>query len=66
MTWFKLCQIYICKEINKVNRDFFWNDKCDNNNEKHKLYSLSWDKICGPKCERGLGVRCLEDINTAY
>lgn len=56
MNWFKFPK-YVPKEIGKVNRDFFWDNNTDhNNNDKHKLHNFAWDKIRRPKCESGLGI----------
>lgn len=41
INWFKFPK-YISKEIDKVNRDFFWSNYADNSKyENHKLHTLA-------------------------
>lgn len=49
------------KELEKLNRDFFWGDT-----EGHKkIHPLAWKLVCRPKNIGGLGVRRLTDMNRA-
>lgn len=51
-----------CDEIDKLCRNFIWRDE-----ENHRtVYLLSWDKICKPKVDGGLGLRSTREANTAY
>lgn len=52
---------YICKEIDKLNRNFLWGDT-DN---KKKVYLVKWDTVCQPKSVGGLGIRKSIDNNLA-
>lgn len=56
---------YIAKEINKANINFFWKYNLDHDTYNGLVPSISWDKICRPKCEVGLGIRKTQDINAA-
>lgn len=46
-------------KMNKALRTFFWSGA----EETRKSHTISWAKICRPKEEGGLGVRCVEDWN---
>lgn len=59
MNWFKILK-YACKEIDNFNKNFFWQDNFIFSTKHH---SLSWDKVCHPKCEDSLGVRKTDDTN---
>lgn len=49
MNWFKLPK-YICKDFDKLNKDFFWNNNKADNQDNHDLIkSIARDKICRPK-----------------
>lgn len=51
-----------CDEIDKMCRAFIWGDE-----ENHKKVNLlSWEKLCKPKKEGGLGLRSTRDANTAF
>lgn len=56
---------YIAKEIDCKNRDFFWHNNIEYNNIHSTIPLISWDKICRPKCECGLGIRRTQDVNAA-
>ncbi|XP_077246085.1 uncharacterized protein LOC143885940 [Tasmannia lanceolata] len=47
--------------IEKVFRDFIWSGQ----NLERKHHPISWDSICKPISEGGLGIRRLKDLNIA-
>lgn len=52
----------IYDEVDKMCRTFIWGDE-----ENHrKVHLLSWEKLCKPKKEGGLGMRPTRDANTAF
>jgi len=51
----------ICKDIDKINRDFLWGDTID----KKKTHLVKWEKVCRPKKFGGLGLRTCENNNLA-
>lgn len=63
MNWFKVPK-YICKEIDKINKNFFWNKHIDEEGNS-TIPMIVWDKICRPKYERGLGIGKTEDADLA-
>lgn len=56
---------YIAKAIDKKNKDSFLENNMDSDNNHGSLSLVSWDKICKPKCEGGLGIRKFQDVNAA-
>jgi hypothetical protein len=52
----------ICEEAEKICRDFIWGST----NQHRKCHLVSWEKICRPKEEDGLGFRNLRILNQAY
>jgi hypothetical protein len=52
----------ICEEAEKICRDFIWGST----NQHRKCHLVSWEKICRPKEEGGLGFRNLRILNQAY
>lgn len=44
-------------------RNFLWGHRAD---QSHHLTLKSWDSICLPKLEGGLGLRKMETMNSAY
>lgn len=54
---------YIAKKIDKDNKNFFWKNNMDPDFRLGPIPLISWDKICRPKCERGLGIRKTQDVN---
>ncbi|XP_077215844.1 uncharacterized protein LOC143850484 [Tasmannia lanceolata] len=51
----------IIVRIEKLMRDFIWSGP----DLKKKIHTVSWNDICLLKCEGGLGLRKIEQINTA-
>ncbi|CAN1153964.1 Putative ribonuclease H protein At1g65750 [Linum perenne] len=51
-----------CNEIDKQIRAFVWGDAAD----QRKTHLLSWERICRPKEEGGLGLRSARSLNLAY
>ena len=51
----------LCDEMTSMVRQFWWGQ----NNGKNKTTWISWDKICTPKIEGGLGFRDLRAFNLA-
>lgn len=59
MSSFKL-PTNVCTQIDKIICDFWWGK----DSEKGRYYaSLSWEKICQPKENGGLGFRKTQDFN---
>lgn len=56
---------YIAKEIFNTNRDFLWNNNMKSNNSLDSIPLILRDKECGSKCKGGLGIRNIQDVNTA-
>ncbi|XP_059668736.1 uncharacterized protein LOC132313810 [Cornus florida] len=50
--------IAVINQIQKMCRDFVWGSRENIN----KLHLLSWDMMCRPKDEGGLGIRKLKDL----
>lgn len=55
----------ILKEMDKMNKDFFWQNNIDSKNNHGAIPLISWDKVCRPKCEGGRGIRKVQDVNAA-
>ena len=51
----------LCDEMTSMVRKFWWGQT----NEKTKMSQLSWNKVCTPKEEGGLGFRDLKTCNLA-
>ena len=49
------------KEMDKILSTFFWSGS----NPISSLHMISWKKLCFPKSEGGLGLKCLVDWNRA-
>lgn len=45
----------------KIQRDFLWGIKDDSRG----MYWVTWDNVCKPKKEGGLGIKNLELFNNA-
>ena len=52
----------LCDEMTSMVRQFWWGQ----NNGKNKTAWISWDKICTPKIEGGLGFCDLRAFNLAF
>lgn len=52
----------ICDEVEKLCRDFIWGSTF----ESIKCHLVSWEFICRPKEEGGVGFRSLRMVNTCY
>lgn len=50
-----------CDEIDKLCRGFIWGDEVNH----RRIHLLSWDKLCKPKKEGGLGLRSSREANSA-
>ncbi|XP_071926148.1 uncharacterized protein [Coffea arabica] len=50
------------KTLEKLMSHFFWSSS----DGSHRRHWLSWDKLCGPKQENGLGLRQLDDVCMAF
>lgn len=52
---------YFCDDLNRMMASFWWNSS----NDDKTIHWLSWDKLCLPKADGGLGFRNLYDFNLA-
>jgi hypothetical protein len=52
----------ICDEAERLCRNFIWGST----NEQRKCHLISWEQICKPKKDGGLGFRNLRVLNKAY
>ncbi|CAN0870549.1 Putative ribonuclease H protein At1g65750 [Linum grandiflorum] len=52
----------ICVAIDKKIRSFVWGST----QEQRKIHLISWDSICRPKDQGGLGLRSARELNKAY
>ena len=52
---FKL-PLSVIKEMERIFANFLW---------RKKMHAWAWDKLCMPKEEGGLGIRRIQDLNTA-
>ena len=60
MSCFKL-PYSLCDEMMGMIRNFWWGQK----KEERKIAWLSWQKMCEPKCDGGLGFKNLKWFNKA-
>ena len=58
MSCFKLSDS-LCDELMRMIRNFWWGQK----KEEKKIAWLSWEKICEPKCDGGMGFKNLKLFN---
>ncbi|CAL1413056.1 unnamed protein product [Linum trigynum] len=52
----------ICDAIDQKIRSFVWGSS----EGKRKVHLISWDKVCKPKNQGGLGLRSARNMNLAY
>ena len=57
-----LLQINLCNNIDKVVRDFLW----DNSTGKQKVHLVKWDTITQGKDHGGLGIKRMHNKNLAF
>ena len=60
MSCFELPQ-YLCDEMHKSMARFWWGDQ----NDTRKIHWMSWEGMCSPKGEGGLGFRDMRLFNKA-
>lgn len=53
----------IIEDIERVKRRFYWIEIGESNGSIRKMHSISWNKICKHKNERGLGIKQLMKKN---
>ena len=51
----------LCKDLNSMMGNFWWGQK----EKERKLAWVSWEKLCKPKAEGGMGFRDLKNFNLA-
>lgn len=63
--WFSLYKIptTICNLIEAKRRRFLWGEV---ENASRKLHLLSWERICSPKAEGGLGLYSIKSRNNVF
>ena len=49
-----------CNEIDKLIKNFIWGS----DEASLKMHLVSWEVLCQPKCNGGLGIRSAKDMNT--
>ena len=50
-----------CSAIDKLRRDYLWGET-----ETKRVHLVSWDRVCQPKLNGGLGLRPAKDTNNAF
>lgn len=60
MNFFLLSKAF-CEDLQRILYRFWWGD----NKSSRRIYWLSWDTMCLPKKEEGLGFRSLFEFNLA-
>lgn len=56
---------YIANEVDNANRKLVRSNNLDSDHIQSKTPIIAWDKISRPKCEGGLGITTIKDINAA-
>ena len=51
----------LCEELTIMVRNFRWGQK----GEEKKMAWISWEKLCIPKSQGGMGFKLLEEFNLA-
>ena len=54
--------IGVCNKIDRICRNFIWGT----NENRRKIHLVSWEHICKPKEEGGLGFQTARAMNKAY
>ena len=52
----------ICDKLDAATKRFWWRPK---KSEGRFVAWRAWDKLCQPKCQRGLGFKKAKDVNQA-
>lgn len=52
----------MCEDIDRACRKFVWGD----NDFGRKLHVISWNAICSPRRNGGLGLRGTREVNLAF
>lgn len=52
----------LCDELDKLTRKFLWGAS----GKARRFHSVSWDRVCKPKEEGGLGLKSAHLMNQAY
>ena len=52
----------VCHQLEKESRAFLWGSW----GNSHKIHVVGWNDVCKPKPKGGLGLRHLQDMNTAF
>ena len=60
MSCFKILDS-LCEELTSLMRNFWWGQK----NDERKMVWISWDKLCTPKSQGGVGFKQLKQFNLA-
>ena len=60
MSVFKILDT-LCKELNSLMGNFWWGQK----DKERKMAWISWERLCTPKAEGGMGFRDLKAFNLA-
>ena len=51
----------LCEEMTNLMRNFWWGQQ----KEERKMAWISWDKLCTPKAQGGMGFKQLKQFNLA-
>ena len=60
MSYFKIPD-FLCDELTSLMRNFWWGQK----NDERKMAWISWDKLCTPKSQGGMGFKQIKRFNLA-
>lgn len=56
---------WVSEEIEKIKRNFFWDEICEECMNGRKLHTINWHQVCLPKDKGGLGLGDLNLRNVA-